>query len=339
MNQVQAARFPQVSGLQAKLDNLLISRRPRLQLATDDDLAVVELRPGADLRSDLQHYPLRAGDASLWIAVAPGVVARLGSPWLDGGPRLEELPATLRSAALAAALSPLLDAIASQLGISATLRDDGDDPPTDATVLSLAWESARLPEGLIYLDARVTAALCDALQDIDPVENGLDETTVSSDLALEVANIALTVEELRALSRGDILVLPPETPPPGSTLILSLPGRAVAQARLENNTLVVERLLETAMVDDDDRKAPISADDQPAADDLEIRLDFDLGSLSIPLSELRQLGPDSTIELESIPDGQVRIRSGRQVIGSGELVQIDDRLAVRVKSLFGSHRG
>ena len=71
-------------------------------------------------------------------------------------------------------------------------------------------------------------------------------------------------------------------------------------------------------------------------DDLEIRLDFDLGHLTLPLRELRTIQPGYSFELDR-PDPQpVRILAGSQVIGYGELVQIDDRLGVRVTSLIQS---
>ena len=70
------------------------------------------------------------------------------------------------------------------------------------------------------------------------------------------------------------------------------------------------------------------------AEDLEIRLSFDLGHLSLPLGELQNLQPGYSFELDMPASGSVRIHAGAQLIGRGELVQIDDRLGVRVTELF-----
>ncbi len=71
-------------------------------------------------------------------------------------------------------------------------------------------------------------------------------------------------------------------------------------------------------------------------DDLDIRLDFDLGHLTLPLRELRTIQSGYSFELDRPNPQPVRILAGSQVIGYGELVQIDDRLGVRVTTLIHS---
>ena len=80
-----------------------------------------------------------------------------------------------------------------------------------------------------------------------------------------------------------------------------------------------------------------NADESQALADpkaLEITLRFDLGQLTLPLGELQQIQPGYSFELELPAPGQVRIVAGTQLIGRGELVQIEDRLGVRVTALF-----
>ena len=68
---------------------------------------------------------------------------------------------------------------------------------------------------------------------------------------------------------------------------------------------------------------------------LEVRLDFDIGHLTLSLGDLQQLCPGYVLTLDTPTGMPVRIRNGTQVIGRGELVKIDERLGVMIKELSG----
>jgi type III secretion protein Q len=72
---------------------------------------------------------------------------------------------------------------------------------------------------------------------------------------------------------------------------------------------------------------------------LRIALDFDIAQISVPVSTLSrwQAGSVVDIGLPALGDGlEVTIRAGGDVIGQGDLVRIDDRLAVRITRLTSS---
>lgn len=77
---------------------------------------------------------------------------------------------------------------------------------------------------------------------------------------------------------------------------------------------------------------PHPADD---ADAIPVRLAFDVGHLDLPLGEVRALGPGSVLPVGTEADGPVTIRANGQRVGTGELVQVEGALAVRVTRLFG----
>ncbi len=76
-----------------------------------------------------------------------------------------------------------------------------------------------------------------------------------------------------------------------------------------------------------------------SAENLDIQITFDLGHVTLPLSELQNLQVGYSFELDMPSSGNVRILSGEQLIGRGELVQIEDRLGVRVTALFNPNDG
>ena len=71
------------------------------------------------------------------------------------------------------------------------------------------------------------------------------------------------------------------------------------------------------------------------ADDLEVSLAFNLGHGVVSIADLRTLAPGYVFGLESEPGAEVAIVAGGREIGRGEIVQIADRLGVRIISLQG----
>lgn len=69
---------------------------------------------------------------------------------------------------------------------------------------------------------------------------------------------------------------------------------------------------------------------------LQLNVDFDLGSISVPLAELESWQPGAVLALDLPVPGrgiEVTIRVNGFVIGSGDLVTIDERPAVRIVRL------
>lgn len=67
-----------------------------------------------------------------------------------------------------------------------------------------------------------------------------------------------------------------------------------------------------------------------ALDDLPIELNFDIGSIPISLRELKYVREGFIFEIQSPGHHPVRIRVNGKVIGSGELVQFNGCMGVRI---------
>jgi type III secretion protein Q len=96
-------------------------------------------------------------------------------------------------------------------------------------------------------------------------------------------------------------------------------------------------------------KAPEKAAEKPAAktavqppeapagslDEIEIDLVFELGGTSLTLAEIRAIGKGHVFDLGRDWRHAVTIRANGRVVGSGELIEIEDRLGVRIVDLAG----
>lgn len=84
-----------------------------------------------------------------------------------------------------------------------------------------------------------------------------------------------------------------------------------------------------------DGKVDDSSEGETGEDDLPVMLCFDLGHLELTLAALRALGPGSVLALPAPSDAPVRVTVGGRVVGTGELVEIEGQLGVRLLRIFG----
>ena len=87
-------------------------------------------------------------------------------------------------------------------------------------------------------------------------------------------------------------------------------------------------------------------DGKPAADrdagsvslpaNAEVTLDFNLGQVNLSFSELNHLQAGSCYELESPANNSVSIVSANRTIAQGDILQIGDRLGVRITQLINT---
>jgi flagellar motor switch protein FliN/FliY len=73
--------------------------------------------------------------------------------------------------------------------------------------------------------------------------------------------------------------------------------------------------------------------------DIPIELVVELGRTRLTVRELSQLGRDDVIELDRSASQPLDILVGGKVFARGELVVVDDRVALRVSELCGRDDG
>lgn len=146
-----------------------------------------------------------------------------------------------------------------------------------------------------------------------------------------LGTIDLTIAEAAALSPGDLVVMP-DLPP--ERAVVAAEGLhfdlALAERGWRIQAIAPAALREPA-------RGGQTLSDIPARERLAVTLQFDIGEASVPLADLEtwQVGAVVPIGVPERADGvQVTVRANGTVVGSGDLVRIDDRIAVRLTRLF-----
>ncbi len=149
--------------------------------------------------------------------------------------------------------------------------------------------------------------------------------TLPFPITVSLARLALPLATLRTLAPGDAL-FPPLTPADWrqGRCELWTGGRRLGHAVRAQRTVKIISM-----------KNSIEPQTAPAAgplpvDDLPVSLTFDLGQLELSVAQLRTLGEGYTFELPGEPDRLVIIRANGREIGCGELVEIGEKIGVRL---------
>jgi type III secretion protein Q len=335
------ARFPRYSRQHIRLANLISTRRPLLPVAIAGELTGLRLTGDPEPLTDGQPFVLTLAGTRLGLQIGDTLFAQLSAAW--GGEQLpDDLPAPLQHALLGSALKPLLAALTTLAGGAAISWEAAPQtlPAVAEQALPLGLWCATLssgqPAAMLWLDDAAVMLFSAAL-DAMPVaaaEMSVDASLLPADVIVEAGRMQLSTSELQQLEVADVLLLAPQLTPQDHLLILRQQRRPLAAARLDGHTLIIERLMENIMYEND---AANAADSELAIgnpQELEVRISFDLGHLTLSLADLQNLQPGYSFELDLPAGGQVRISCGDQLLGRGELVQIEDRLGVRVTTLF-----
>ncbi len=67
--------------------------------------------------------------------------------------------------------------------------------------------------------------------------------------------------------------------------------------------------------------------------DVPVNLTAELGSCHLPMREILQLAPGSVVQLDKIPGTPVELRAHHKLVARGEVVVIENRLAIRITEL------
>ena len=178
---------------------------------------------------------------------------------------------------------------------------------------------------------------------------------------LEIGHSSLPLSDLAALAPGDILLIRSPEMIAQSTAFIPLTEREGLTVAIDGNRLTIIKSGRTMATDpSDESTAPGGTDPEGGAaaagdqnggipgdapqdplvqpetiDDVRLRLTFDLGEIELTISELRSLVAGQAFDLANLPEKAVRIRLNGRQIDSGEIVEIGNRVGVRIGELMG----
>ncbi len=338
MTTTRPAEFPIYSRQRIRLQNLLATRGPGFHLQLNGKATYLYLRQAPNRAVSADAIPLESQGAGLWLEIDAQMFEQLCAPWTGDEP-LEDLPAQLREAVRGAALTPLLEGFNTCCGITARPAPAPSPEEVSHTQCLGLWNTpsdGKAPLVRIHLDDTATSLLIAGLDHSPAAASERDWSRLPLDATVEIGRTDLRMAELQALETGDLILLPPGAPAYENELIVRHRRHPIATAHLEGHTLTVDRLLESVMAEN---TTPNPRETLPGGLDpesVEVRLTFDLGQLSISLGDLQKVQPGYSFELDMPAVASVRIRAGDRLIGRGELIQIEERLGVRVSELFAS---
>jgi len=313
---------------QALLNRLLCRRQP-----WQGQIAGVQLEVaigGPPLQDAAYVVPGRLGTAALHLHLGAVLLERLLAS-LALQRDFQGLPPALQSVLLEKALLPWIEPLEAALGQPLSL--DADSQPGDL-MLNLQLYADGAPLGTLTLELGHAAAqgVAALLERCLPVARH-PLPTLQLGLHLQRGWQTLSLGELRSLRPGDVLML--DCPAAADGLLVLAGYRQARFKRQQSGLQLLEALqpinptMENAMGQD--------ADDGQL-DDVPLTVVCQIGSLELPLGQLRELGEGSVLALPDADVQQVELLVNGRCVGRGELVAIGDGLGVRL-TRFASPSG
>lgn len=149
---------------------------------------------------------------------------------------------------------------------------------------------------------------------------------------IEVASIFLSINDIKQLTLSDILFVEESIYFQNHTLFLRLSSGERFKAKQTSGTtlefLSGEKIMPESSNDQMKEKPIVNINDMP------IRLSFDLGEESLTFKEVTNLRPGYILNLKKPFTNVIKIRSQNQLIGQGEIIDIDGKVGVRITQLF-----
>ena len=236
-----------------------------------------------------------------------------------------------------AALAPALQSALGEPTVSETAAPSLDSEATFPVNLLL-----RLPSMRLTMRWLVTAAGLHALLDSDPWHPvatppplSLPPWLSSLDAAIggDIGESSVPLAEYNRLAPGDIVLI--------AQSAFDVAGRAVVRVGscgLHVRWLATHRCFEVEnMTHIPDSPSDAACPSNPATalstvdqGDIPVRLSFSLGTLRATVGDVAALRPGSLLELKRGMPPEVTIEANGMTIGSGELVDLDGRLAVEI---------
>lgn len=298
--------------------------RRRAPAAVQTAAGMLSLEPvlATDAEPGGFRLDLRLGEGRAQLAADQDLAERLLGADLPGI-SLDALEPELRSLVTELALSPLLAAAEAALGRTVRLAPE---PPSAALPYRLAFrasiDAAAWPV-LLLLDLRGLEAITRAYERVAVLRNPMPELPIP--LSVVAGRTRVRMAELERAVPGDLIVL--EEAPVGSGRLDLLAGDMLAFAcRLDGTSLSFTGEVTS-------RVAAEAGAIAERLDEAPLELVFELGRLSVPLGELRGLAPGHVFDLGRDLRHPVDILLGGHKIGEGELVQVGERVGVRLRSL------
>ena len=212
------------------------------------------------------------------------------------------------------------------------------------SIQGMAPQAGRLRIGCVAVD--VARAIAGGQISTRAAWDGL-RVKLTAEAFFTLGRLTAPLAKLRALAPGDVVVLAASNRNLAKLRLRhelhefrladeewTYAGLSRLQPRRRETELREEQDMSNDPADDDEKSGELNA---PNVSALMLDLDFDLGAIQLPLAEIEGWQVGSVVDFDPpiATDGvEVIMRINGQAIARGDLISIDDRLAVRVTRLL-----
>lgn len=258
---------------------------------------------------------------------------------------LNELPKPLATALVEVAVRPIIEGLAACFDQRMIVEEFAKTLPQNWHQIDLARsaEESSKPVASLWFNQDAYAVLKSKLESEPRKKHWNAAGEVRVPVRAIVPGHTLQPMELAALTPGGAILLPEGTDPNLVRIHAGVQCHSIATGRMDSGSIVVEQISNDAMNEQSQAINEDLADTTELAevpvDGIGVRVDFLIGQTRMTFSDLQSLKPGLTIGLEASMAPAVKILVSGQIVGEGELVQIDDRLGVRITRLVENQNG
>ncbi len=316
--------FQRFSEGEAQRLNTLVGESRPFAFPWAGENAALRFTPLADAPAANFFLRVRLDDHSFDLGLAqPPEPSALGP--IFAGIECSELPPDLFLGVLEAWLDEPVHALKAH-GISLQFETWHQEAPL--TPACVGWaitrdDEAQFLSGTLHAETDALNHLANLATRLAPQARTAGDTVPLS-LQVVLSQLALPLATLTTLQPGDVL-FPPLTPASRRAGLCELcyRGAPVAQARLNANTLEILTMKASA-------ETKLTAAASLRVDELPVAVAFDVGQLDLTVGQLRTIGAGYMFTLPAEPSRLVTLRANGREIGHGELVELGDKIGVRI---------
>lgn len=260
------------------------------------------------------------------------------------GEDLSELPLELQSAIKGALFDGLCQQVESRYGCPADVEitEDPEQFSKDREYFGFNIHQnsvASSAKGVVICSAQDLEWLSQNVESYPTQRSRVSEENLVFKVRFEIGRSRLDMETFRQLQLNDIIFFDGTGAESEIDVAVRIGPSQIMQGKYYNDQITLSKLFQRGTEMTEDRDMTIEADgpDQGGQtmtedifDSLPVMVGFDLGKQQLSLSELKMLQPGYVFELEQSPDKPVTITANGKEIGMGQLVQVGDRMGVRI---------
>jgi type III secretion protein Q len=314
-------RWPALDSARVALTNQLAGFCRPLVFRTKQRNLQVKLEPFASAVPDNLIFVLDVNGHELVVSAPAAPLIQLNSELV--GIDVADVPPDLLAALVEACLDPLCGLL-QKAGIKLAVKGINR---ASASAPGIRWllsgdDGAPLVAGQFWGDLPALEFLLQIWRQapLVPLRN-LAELPVY--MSLECGRLTLAANELSQLESGDLLLAELISRRTEGEVRLQINQETFALASWKNQLVTINRM-------STEPPAPANPNQATTVETIPVRLSFSLGDTSLTVRELGAIQPGYVFELPNPGNGQVSIYANGKLFGVGEIVELGERLGVRI---------